>query len=420
MPAVPPNLQIAFRFLTAKKRAMMMSLACIVLGVGLFVVTQATTSGFEGFFIKTVLGANGAIRIEDEIQTTIRSMAAGGAGTDSNFQVVEKEGRKYIQGIQQPKLIMDALRRFSNVSGVAEVLRGNVFIDTSFKNDNAQVYGINLEDYLKVSDLSGHIVQGSLEDFRDEPDEGAIIGRILADRVQLSVGDSFVLQIRGQSRHYRVAAIFETGVRDIDQVRVYLHLNEARSLLQKPTGATLIQVNLYDQNRAQEDALQMERTLFHSAAPWQEREKEWLEVFGALRKSTGITVLVFTLIAALAMFNTLAMIVLEKTKDIAILRSMGYTRDDISHIFLWQAVIVLAIGTVIGCLFGASVTYAISQIPIRIRTIFTTDTFVVAWSIWHYVEATVISIVMVMIASLVPARRAARLEPGDVIRGTAQ
>ncbi|HSY53194.1 MAG TPA: ABC transporter permease, partial [Opitutaceae bacterium] len=153
-----PNLQIAFRFLTAKKRAMLMSLACIVLGVGLFIVTQATTSGFEGFFIKTIVGANGAIRIEDEIQATIQSMAAGGADMDSNFQVIEKDGRKYIQGIQQPKLIMDALRRFNNVSGVAEVLRGDVLINTSFKNDNAQVYGINLEDYLKVSDLGGHIV----------------------------------------------------------------------------------------------------------------------------------------------------------------------------------------------------------------------------------------------------------------------
>ena len=417
---MPPNLQIAYRFLTAKKRSMLMSLACIVLGVGLYAVTQATTSGFEGFFIKTVLGANGAIRIEDEIQATIQSMAAGGANTDSNFQIIEKEGRKYIQGIQQPELIMDALRRFNNVSGVAQVLHGDVTINSSFKNDSAQVYGINLDDYLKVSDLGAHIVQGSLEEFRDEPEEGALIGRILADRVQLSVGDSFILQIRGQSRHYRVAAIFETGVRDIDQVRIYLHLSEARSLLEKPTGASFIQVNLYDESRAPEDALQMERTLYHSAAPWQDREKEWLEVFGALRKSTAITVWVFSAIAALAMFNTLAMIVYEKTKDIAILRSMGYTREDISHIFLWQAVIVLAIGTVLGCLFGVIVTYGISQIPIRIRTIFTTDTFVVAWSVWHYVKAVLISTCFVMMASLVPARRAARFEPGDVIRGTAQ
>jgi len=420
VPAVPPNLQIAYRFLTAKKRAMLMSLACIVLGVGLFIVTQATTSGFEGFFIKTVLGANGAIRIEDEIQATIRSMAAGGAGTDSNFQVIEKEGRKYIQGIQQPKLIMDALRRFNNVSGVAEVLRGDVFIDSSFKNDHAQVFGINLEDYLKVSDLSGHIVQGSLEDFRDEPDQGALVGSNLAERVQLSVGDSFILQVRGQSRRYRVAAIFETGVRDIDQVRVYLHLNEARSLLQKPTGATFIQVNLYDENRALEDAVQMERTLYHSAAPWQEREKTWLQTFRALSLSSAITVSVFTLIAGLAMFNTLAMIVMEKTKEIAILRSMGYTRRDISLIFIWQAAIVLVIGAILGWILGAGVTYGVSKIPLPLTGIFKTDTFVVAWSIWHYVEATVTAVIMVMVASLVPARRAARLEPGDVIRGTAQ
>jgi lipoprotein-releasing system permease protein len=158
----------------------------------------------------------------------------------------------------------------------------------------------------------------------------------------------------------------------------------------------------------------------HSAASWQEREKTWLEVFRALRISTAITVSVFTLIAGLAMFNTLAMIVMEKTKEIAILRSMGYTRSDISHIFIWQAVIVLAIGTIAGALLGAGVTYGVSQMPLKIRGIFATDTFIVSWSIWHYIAAVTTAIVMVMLASLVPSRRAARLEPGDVIRGTAQ
>jgi lipoprotein-releasing system permease protein len=276
-----------------------------------------------------------------------------------------------------------------------------------------------LEDYLKVSDLASQIVQGSLETFRELPD-GVIVGRILADRLQLAVGDSFVLKTNDQNRRYRVAAIYETGVSDIDRVRAYLNLSETRSLLQKPTGASFIQVNLFDKNRAPEDALQMERTLNHSAAPWQEREKTWLEVFRALSLSTAITVSVFTLIAGLAMFNTLAMIVMEKTKEIAILRSMGYTRRDISLIFIWQAVIVLAIGAVIGWMLGAGVTYGVSKVPIRIRGIFATDTFVVSWSIWHYVEATTTAVVMVMVASLIPAYRAARLEPGDVIRGTAQ
>jgi lipoprotein-releasing system permease protein len=415
-----PNLRIASRFLTARKRAMLMSLSCIVLGVGLFVVTQATTSGFEVFFIRTILGTNGAIRIEDKIQDTIRSMAAAGSEGGSNFRIaMRNEGKKYIEGIEEPKLLTDALRRFANVAGVSSVLRGGVFIRSSFRSEGVQVFGINLDDQLQVSDLEHQIVQGNLDDFRSSP-SGALLGREMADRLQLDVGSSFVLDALGESRRYRVSALYETGVSDIDRVRVYLNMGEARSLLKRPTGASFLQVNVYDKDRAPQDAAQIEATLQYSAASWQEREKVWLEVFRALRISTAITVSVFTLIAGLAMFNTLAMIVMEKTKEIAILRSMGYTRQDISRIFLWQAAIVLMIGTVAGWILGAAVTYGISNLPIRIRGIFAMDTFFVNWSIWHYVAATTISILMVMAASLIPARRAARLEPGDVIRGTAQ
>jgi lipoprotein-releasing system permease protein len=415
-----PNLRIAWRFLTAKKRAMLMSLSCIVLGVGLFVVTQATTSGFEQFFIRTILGTNGAIRIEDRIQDTMRSMQAGGHNSNSNFYIaLRTEGKKYIEGIEEPKLLVDALRRFENVAGVSEVLHGPVFIQSSFKSESVRAYGINVDDHLRVSDLGSQIIQGRISDFRDKP-SGALLGKEMADRLQLSIGDSFILKSQEESRRYRVSAIYETGVADIDRVRIYLNMSEARSLLKKPTGASFIQVSLFDKDRAPQDAQHMVAVLQYSAASWQEREKTWLEVFRALRISTAITVSVFTLIAGLAMFNTLAMIVMEKTKEIAILRSMGYTRGDISQIFLWQAAIVLMLGTVTGWVLGAVVTYAISNFPIRIRGIFATDTFIVSWSIWHYVAATATAVIMVMAASLIPARRAARLEPGDVIRGTAQ
>ena len=415
-----PNLRIASRFLTARKRAMLMSLSCIVLGVGLFVVTQATTSGFELFFIRTILGTNGAIRIEDKIQDTIRSMEAAGNEGGSNFRIaMRNEGKKYIEGIEEPKLLTDALRRFANVAGGSSVLRGGGYIRSSFRTEAVQVFGINLDDQLRVSDLEHQIVQGNLDDFRSSP-SGALLGREMADRLQLDVGASFVLDALGESRRYRVSALYETGVSDIDRVRVYLNMGEARSLLKRPTGASFLQVNVYDKDRAPQDAAQIEATLQYSAASWQEREKVSLEAFRALTYSSAITVSVFTLIAGLAMFNTLAMIVMEKTKEIAILRSMGYTRQDISRIFLWQAAIVLMLGTVAGWALGAIVTYAISNIPIRIRGILSADTFIVNWSIWHYVAATLISVLMVMAASLIPARRAARLEPGDVIRGTAQ
>ena len=411
-----PNLRIAYRFLTAKKRAMLMSLACTILGVGLFIVTQATTRGFEEFFTKTLLGINGALRIEDKMQDTMRSLQAAGS-SDAYF--AQREGVKLIEGIEEPQLIAGAVRGFPNVRAVSAVVRGNVQVTSSFKTEDAQIFGINLEDHIRVSDLAQQITNGTLADFRDSAG-GALMGRVLADRLQLGVGDSFVLAARGQSRSVRVAAIFETGYREADKTNVYLHQPAARSLLKKPAGASFLQVMLHDPERAPLDAARMKQVLGHDVKPWQEREKTWLAVFRALRISTGITVTVFTLIASLAMFNTLAMIVLEKTKDIAILRSMGYERRDITRIFLWQAVIVLFIGTVLGCLVGAGSTFAVSRMPLPITGIFKTETFQVTWSGWHYLEAILTAAIMVMIASLIPARRAARLEPGDIVRGTAQ
>lgn len=415
------NLRIALRFLTAKKRSMLMSLAGIVFGVGFFIVTQAQTSGFEDFFIRTILGTNGAVRIEDKIQATIFAMAAAGHDSGASKFVVAapREGRKYIDGVEDPEVMMEALHRFQNVSGASMVVRGSVVADSSFKNDTAQVYGIRLENHLAVSDLANQITRGSLDEYRRSP-TGLLVGKVLAERLQLNLGDTLILRAGDQQRRYKVSAIYETGVRDIDQIRIYMHLGEARSLLKRSTGASFIQVALFDRERAPQDAAQMEDVFRHGAQSWQEREKTWLEVFRALRVSSALTVSTIILISGLGMFNTLAMIVIEKTKEIAILRSMGYTRRDISHIFVWLGAIVLIVGTIGGWMLGAGVTYGVSKLPIRIRGIFSTDSFVVAWSIWHYVVATVTATVVVMTAAVIPARRAARLEPGDIIRGTAQ
>ncbi len=401
---------------------MLMSLSGIVFGVGFFIVTQAQTSGFEEFFVKTILGTNGAIRIEDKIQATMFPMIATGAHFESKFEVAAaREARKYVEGVEEPDVMMDALRRFRNVSGVSIVVEGSVVADSSFKNDTAKVYGIRLDDHLAVSDLAAQVSRGSgsLENFRTTP-QGVLMGQELANRLQLVVGDSLILRAGTEQRRYRLAGIYASGVRDIDRVRIFMHLGEARSLLKKTTGASFIQVALFDRNRAPQDAEQMEQVLKHGAQSWQEREVSWLEAFHALQISAALTVSTIILISGLGMFNTLAMIVIEKTKEIAILRSMGYTRQDIARIFIWLGTIVLVLGTMGGWALGASVTYGVSKYPIHLRGIFSADNFQVHWSIWHYVVGTLSAAVVVMTAAIIPARRAARLEPGDIIRGTSQ
>lgn len=393
---------------------MLMSLGGIVFGVGFFIITQAQTSGFERFFIKTILGVNGMVRVEDRFQSTLRSMQAE-AG--SNFRVSLEDSVKYIAGVEFPEQLMDAIQRFPDVIASAPVIRGSAMIIANFKEYDCKPYGIDTREHFLVSDLDEQIIAGTVNAFQENP-YGVLIGERLAARMHLEPNDTLLLQARGESHRFRVAGIFETGIEQVDKERVYLHLAASRSLLQRPTGVSFIQINLDDPEKAPATADRLRETLSHSVMSWQRREKTWLQVFSVLRISSALTVSTIILISGLGMFNTLVMIIIDKTREIAILRSMGYTRNDITQIFMLQGLLVLAAGIVLGWCFAAASTYGLSKLPIRIRGIFATDSFIVNWDLNHYLWAGVIASMIVAIASYFPARRAARLEPGDVIRGS--
>ena len=112
------------------------------------------------------------------------------------------------------------------------------------------------------------------------------------------------------------------------------------------------------------------------------------------------------------------MTVLSKTREIAILRSIGYSRRDISAIFLWQGALIASLGSVIGCIIGGLSVIGVSHIPLRVRGILYADYFPVASNWHHYLWATVLAAIAVAIASWVPAHRAGQLPPVATLRGS--
>ena len=180
----------------------------------------------------------------------------------------------------------------------------------------------------------------------------------------------------------------------------------------------MIIYKLRDRNRAPILADRFETLFQHNALSWQEREESTLQLFLTVRTSVAITVSLIILLAGFGIFNVLTMSVLAKIKEIAILRSMGYRRGDISAIFLWQGALIAAAGSVVGCLLGALMTCGVSHIPIHLRGLLYTDYFLVTWDWRHYAFATLLALLAVFIASYVPARRAAELAPVVTIRGS--
>ncbi len=407
-----PPLYIALRFLVHRKRALLLSLAGVVFGVAIFIGTQAQTEGFAQYFIDSTLGSNGALIVRSRFRPKSTMLIP------PKNSKTQASHRSYFEGIDDASAIMRVSRQFSNVVSCSPVLRGTLSARAGFENATVDLYGIDPALHLQTTDLAHQIVDGSFDDFRNNPNS-VIIGSRLADVLNVEPGDTVqLLPPGGEYRRLIVAAIARSGIGPIDATRVYSHARVAQTLLHKPYTASMIIYKLRDPHSAPALAQHFETLFQHETQSWQDREESTLQLFLTLRMSAAITVSLIILLAGFGIFNVLTMTVLSKVKEIAILRSMGYRRIDISAIFLWQGAMVAAAGSLIGCIFGALLTWGVSNIPIRIRGLLYTNHFLVVWDWRHYMWATLLAIVAVTIASYVPARRAAELPPVATLRGS--
>jgi lipoprotein-releasing system permease protein len=326
--------------------------------------------------------------------------------------------RRYIEGLPNAREIMRVSRQFSNVAACSPVLRGTLSARSGFENATVDLFGIDPALHAQTTDLPKQLIAGKFEDFRDVP-TSVIVGSRLAQELNLAAGDSVqLLAPSGEYWRFSIAGIARSGVGAVDAARIYAHAKVAQTLLRKPYPASMIIYKLRDPDRAPALAKQFETLFQHSSQSWQEREAGNLQLFLTLRISAAITVSLIILLAGFGIFNVLTMSVLSKVKEIAILRSMGYRRNDISAIFLWQGAMIAGAGAILGCASGALLTWGVSHIPIKVRGLLVADHFLVAWDWRHYFWAIVLAGIAVLIASYVPARRAAHLPPVATLRGS--
>lgn len=407
-----PPLYIALHFLSHRKRAFLLSLCGVVFGVAIFICTQAQTQGFAQHFIESTLGSNGALVVKSRLQPQSSGMIAA----PKNAQRTAAR-RRAIEGIPDVTEIMRVSRQFGNVAACSPVLRGSVSGRAGFQNATVDLYGIDATSHLKTTDLGAQLIEGDFDTFRNNP-SSVIVGARLANTLGVNAGDAMqLLSPTGEFWRFTIAAIARSGVGVVDASRVYCHARIAQKVLRKPFPATMVIYKLRDPERAPALAKHFEALFQHDTESWQEREQANLQLFLTLRLSAAITVSLIILLAGFGIFNVLTMTVLSKIKEIAILRSMGYRRNDISAIFLWQGAMIAAVGSFIGCALGALMTWGVSRIPIRVRGLIFADHFLVTWNWRHYFWATVLAIIAVFIASYLPARRAGWLSPVETLRG---
>lgn len=408
---------IGLRYLRARRRETFISLITVisVLGVMIGVMTlnvvMAVMTGFEEVLRDRLLGINAHVAL----------VKTGG----------------YLTGYES---LLDEVAHEQGVVAASPSVVGQVMVTAGSRVSGVVVRGVDPDRVGKVIDIQRFIKEGSLEalktrraveiDGRSVRLPGLILGSRLAGQLGVMVGDPIqVVSPLGKPtaigvvptvRRFFVAGIFDSGMQEYDATLVYMNLPDAQSFFGLDDTVSSIEIRVADVYQAQEVARRIQRRLGfpYWAEDW---SRLWPNLFSALRLEKTVYFLVLLLMVIIGAFNivsTLIMVVMEKKKDIAILQSMGASKQSIRRIFLIKGSVIGTVGTLLGVVFGYGLCllierYHFIELP---RDVFLISTVPVRIYLGNFVLVAVASILVCLLASIYPARHAASLDPVEIIR----
>jgi lipoprotein-releasing system permease protein len=404
---------MAFRYLRARRQEGFISVIAwfslmgIALGVATLIIVMAVMNGFRAELLGRIVGLNGHLTI----------YAQQGAFTE--FDAVA--GR---------------VRRVADVLSAAPLVEGQVLATANGVSSGAMVRGMRPADLRGRRLIADNLRAGSWSDF--DGDDAVAIGSRMAQRFRLAVGDQITLispqgnvtafGTTPRMRAYRVAAVFEVGMFEYDSSFVYMPMPAAQVFFRLGAGVTGVEVMVRDPDRL----APMRRMIGDAAGPdvrlfdWQQANASF---FGALQVERNVMFLILTLIILVAAFNiisSLIMLVKDKSRDIAILRTMGAARGSIMRIFFMAGASVGAIGTIAGFVLGVAFCANIETIRQWLQSLMGWQLFPAEIYFLSRMPAKMdpveVAYVVAMalglsfLATLYPSWRAARLDPVEALR----
>lgn len=406
---------LATRHLLARRRQSVVSLLGVVLGVSFFLSISSMMRGSELDIVRRLVDNAPHIVIEDEFRRpAIQPLALlyPGAALRIHHVVPQTETR----GIRGFPRILDFLRRRPGVEASA-VLTGQGLVSFAGKDRALTLNGIVAAEYVRVSTIQRYMIQGELADLETNPN-GIILGDELTRLMSLSPGDNVgIASPNGQVRTFKVIGLFHTGRSDVDTAHAFLSVKRVQSLLARPNRINTIVVRLANPDDALTEAARIERRVLFKAVSWQERSEDLMSALKIRRIIMYTVVGAVLVVAAFGIYNVISTVVLEKQRDIAILRAMGFEARDIRYLFLAQGALIGMAGNVVGIGLGCLLMLGLGRIHFRFPGSTDTSYLAMDWSPVQFALAASVALAAAMLAAFLPARRASRVEPVDVLRG---
>ncbi len=411
------ELFIGLRYLRGRRRETFISLITVIsilgvmIGVMTLVVVMAVMTGFEETLRDRLLGINAHV-------------------------VLMKPGDR----LTEYEAVLEKVAREPGVVAAAPSIFGQVMVTSGNRVTGVVVRGVDPERANRVVDIETYIKGGKLLDLktaRRVQVEGksielppVIIGTRLADQLAVRVGipiqvvsplgQATVMGMIPKVRRFVVVGLFDSGMHEYDSSLIFMSLADAQRFFEMGDTATSIDMRVENVYQAEALAKRIEQDLGFQYVV-QDWSRLWPNLFSALRLEKTVYFLVLLLMILVGAFNivsTLIMVVMEKRRDIAILQSMGARRKSVRNIFLIKGCVIGGMGTTLGIVLGYVICLLIQQyhfieLP---KDVFLISTVPVKIYLGNFILVAVASFFICLLASIYPARQAAKLDPVEIIR----
>lgn len=379
------ELFLAFKQLRTRWKQTLVSVLSVAIGVMILTTALSLTNGFETDMTQKILGTTPHIAVKPGVSDYLENYAA----------------------------IRQEIQRDKDMQVVFPVLREQALVSNPLHTTGALVLGIPPED--AALGLQAFLTKG---DWQVPEQASVVVGSELAQKLQLFVGDDVQVVTQGGSASFKVAGVFHSGLYDLDARLMVMPLGQVQALFQTGDVVNELFIRIEDifQAPTLAEALQNRYPQLYIRT-WMDTNRNLLSAMALEKKVIFLVILFIIVVAMVGIANTQVMIVMEKTADIAILRAIGASRAQISRTFLLQGIMIGVIGVILGSLLGFGASMYLSLFPIYIPgDVYDLDHLPVNMHLQDFALVAVSTVVICILASFFPARRAGRSDPMTTLR----
>jgi len=409
------NLKIAKVHLTSNLKQTLVALMGVVFGICMYIFMNGFLGGVNDAQNNLAFTSLAHVRIYNNGPVDHTNIIKKVYPSNTVVSISNAKVLQYTTGIKNTAEIMSLVRAQPEVIGVTPQVNINVFFRNGGNKLNGTLSGVDVENENKLFNSASYMTAGTWASLKYRPD-GIILGVDLAQNLGVNLNDNInILTSDGVSHNYKLIGLFRTNVKQVDQTKAYINISAARQLLSENFEyVTDIQVNVQNYEVTAPLVSRIAPVIPYKVESWQTSNQQ-LEAGSQLRDIIAMAVsLVILMVAGFGIYNIMNMTINEKIREIAILKAMGFSGGDVTQIFLTQAIVIGLLGGIVGMLLGFVIAKAVNQIPFHVAGM---STLPMTYDLKDYAMSFLFGLVTTLIAGYLPARKASKIDPVEIIRG---